>query len=501
MICSDTSIINVRNNNRDSSEHFLKEWITEFIELLFYLLIAFLLVYFVSPRVNRIIFLLLLPIIWFSKRDYFWIGFFFIMMEYPGGLFSGGLKDDPYRLPIYNLGPGVSFTINELFILLLLLKSFFVKRIVRNYSPPLFRKELKLLFWLYIGLILISPVIGMNTDAMSNVFKLSISLTLFYSIFHLINSQERLIKFLKIIFPFTFVAIAFQIYGLIYGEQLIAMVKPGVNVVQGSYDSDYPGGWIRPIELGNAMLITFSGSLLLLITRQEIFSKRYLILINLISFLVILMSGTRSWFIAFCSGYVLFIFMAGKKIPKLLINSIVVILIVIFSIREFSVVNRQVKNAFSRIMTIEKVIEGDITGGGTISRYNVRAPKVMQGFYSSTIILGAGFSDHFYEYSDGHVGYQNILLNVGIAGFLIFIYVILKILWIPFKITGKVCRDNKTYIRISVLTLIILLIVNTGTQTIGFTPDGINRIILMSLSLILIDLAVKKSMLRTGDSN
>ena len=481
-------------NNKNiyqESNFFRRNRIPEFIELFFYLFAAFFLVYFVDVRLNRWLFLIVLPIVWFSRRDYVWIAFFFILMEIPGGLFSGGLRDDPFRLPIYSLAPGFSFAINELFIVVILIKTLFVKRIERNYSPPFFQKELKLILWLFITLIIISPILGTSIDTISNFFKISLSLTLFYSLFHLINNEEHLVKFLKLMFPFVFVALALQIYGLINREQLIALVKPGILVAQGSYTSGDHEGWIRPIEMGHAMLITFTGSLFFLMSKRHNRELKYLVLINLISFLVIVMSGTRSWFIAFCLGYFAFFFLAGKRIPKLFINSIGVILIFIFFIGGISVVNKQVNNALSRIATIGKVIEGDITGGGTISRFDVRAPKVVDGFLSSSIILGAGFSDHFYKYADGHVGYHNVLLNTGIAGSLIFLYLIIKVLRRPIIITKKYKNINKSLLRTSIISLILLLIINTGTQTIGFTPDGVNRVVLMAYSLLIIDIAIK----------
>jgi hypothetical protein len=489
-------IIEVYNSQslNKKSGLFKRHGIFEFFELFFYLIVAFILVYYVDVRLNRWLFLIVLPLGWFSKRDYLWIAFLFILKEMPGGLFSGGLRDDPYRLPIYSLAPGFSFALNELFILIFFAKSLFNRRIKNNYISPFFRKELNLLLWLFIILILISPLLGMSFNSLSNVFKLSITFTLFYSVLRLLNTEEQLINFLRVMFPFAFVGLALQIYGLMNGEQLIALVKPGIKTVQGSYISGDPEGWIRPIELGHAMLITFSGSLFLLISGRHNFSKQYLILINLISFLVVLMSGTRSWFIAFCTGYIAFFFLARERIPRLIINSTVVIIIFIFFIGGISVVNNQVKNALSRFVTIEKVIEGDITGGGTISRYDIRAPRVMEGFYSSTIILGAGFSDHFYEYADGHVGYNNILLNTGVTGFLLFLYFIIQVFRKPIAIAKKYKNINKPLIKTSIISLIILLIINTGSQTIGFTPDSINRIVLMIFSLIMIDLAVKISM-------
>ena len=482
------------HQNIDQKSSFLsKIGISEFFELLFYLFVAFILVYFVDFRLNRWVFLIILPIVWFSKRDYLWIAFFFILMEMPGGLFSGGLKDDLYRLPIYSLAPGFSFSIHELFILVILAKTLFLRRITNNYSPPFFQKDLKSLSWLFTGLILISPVLGMSLNSISNVFKLALSLTLFYSLIRLISTEDQLIRFLKIMLPFAFLALSLQFYGLINGEQLIALFKPGIKATQGTYSVDNPEGWIRPIEMGHAMVITFTGSFFLLIRESVNRNIYYLILINILSFLVILMSGTRIWVIAFALAYLAFFILSGSRIPKLIVNSIVILFIVIMMVKGVSVIDKQVNSALNRIATVGRVLEGDITGGGTISRYDIRAPKVMEGFYSSTIILGAGFSDLYYNYADGHVGYHNILLNTGIVGFLLFIYVIIKTLRRPFLIKKYNYIFKGQLLKVSIISLLILLIINIGTQTVGFTPDSVNRVILMVYSLVMIDIAIKST--------
>ena len=141
--------------------------------------------------------------------------------------------------------------------------------------------------------------------------------------------------------------------------------------------------------------------------------------------------------------------------------------------------------------TVEAVVQGDITGGGTISRYNVKAPGVMKAFWSSSVISGAAFSDLFFDYSNGHIGYHNILLNAGIIGLLMFLLIIAKILSYPFRICDKFRGYDKTPFKVSVIPLVILLIINTGTQTIGYTPLGINRVILIFYALFLIELSRK----------
>lgn len=472
--------------------------IPDLAALLIYLFLSFFLVYFVGLRMNRVIFLLVLPAIWFSRKDYIWIAFLLILLEMPGGLFSGGLRDDPFRLPIYTFLPGISFSIQELIILVFFAKSLFNKKVTRHFNPPFFRKELKLLFWLYIIDVLISPLLGMSLASMSNVFKLSISLTLFYSVLRLINSEEQFIQFLKLMFPFAFIALGLQIYGLLTGEQLIALFKPGVSTVQGSYNiASKSETWIRPIEMAHAIFITFTGSLYLLLAKKHTMNKNYLVIVNLISFLVIFMTGTRSWVLAFIAGYIAFFLFAGSRTPKLIINSVIVLIVAVLMVSGIPVINKQVKNAYSRFATVETVFEGDITGGGTISRYDIRAPRVMEGFKSSTIILGAGFSDHFYNYADGHVGYHNMLLNAGILGFIVFIYVGWRVLSTPSKIARTNKCIDKPLLKISIIPFVILMIINTGTQTLGFTPDGISRIVLMIYSLLIIDIAIRLGLKNT----
>ncbi len=462
----------------------------EFAELLVYLFLAFILVYYTGVRLNRLIFLLLLPIIWYSKRDHFWLVFFFILMERPGGLFSGGQIDDPFRLPIYTLFSGLSFSLQELYIITLLAKILFNIKIRQESWNSFFKRDLKILAYYLLLLIIISPLMGMSVDSMSQTFKIVLlPLTLLYSLPRIINTEDKMIEFFKLLFPITFFTLGLQVFELVKGQQLISIVEPGTTAVQGIFSSTGSAGWVRPIEMGHAMLITFTGSLWLLVSKRHNFSRYYLMLINIISFLVIFMTGTRSWILAFAAGYLIFIFLTGIRSSSILIKFVIVILIVVSMINIIPIIHNQVINASGRVKTVEAVVQGDITGGGTISRYDVKAPGVMKAFWSSSVIFGAAFSDLFFDYSNGHIGYHNILLNAGIIGLFLFLLVITKVVSYPFRITFKFSGQNKTAFKVSVIPLIILLIINTGTQTIGYTPLGINRVILIFYALFLIELS------------
>lgn len=474
----------------------------EFFELIIYLFIAAFLIYSVNVTLTRVLFLLFLPIIWQSKRDYLWLAFLFIILEQPGGLFSGGLRDDLLRLPLYSLGPRLSISFHELVILLFLFKSLAGKSNYHRHFKFHFRNEVKLLIYLFLALLFISPIMGIGIRNIIAVVRLTVSLTLIYSLPRLINSKQQLIGFLKIIFPFVFIALILQIYGLINGEQLIAVFKPGVVSVQGSYSGI--GGsdvWVRPIEMGHVMLVVFTGSLWLLTKNGMEFGRSYLLLLNLLSFLVVFLSGTRSWVIAFVIGYLFYFRFLGYKVSKIIMRAIVVI--VLFAIiSTVPIINKQIQNSWSRVSTVEKIAEGDITAGGTISRYDIRAPRVMEGFLKSSILFGAGFSNIFFQYADGHVGYHNILLNTGILGALIFLYVVIRILKYPIAVIRRHRNFNVTFLKVSRIPLIIMLIINTGTQMIGYTPDGVIRIVLMAFALIIIDVSIKMEYFRThGNPN
>jgi hypothetical protein len=184
--------------------------------------------------------------------------------------------------------------------------------------------------------------------------------------------------------------------------------------------------------------------------------------------------------------------MRFSQLSAVSLKRIFLIIALIAIISQVSVIKNQILNAWNRLSTLEKVAEGDISAGGTASRFDERAPRVMQGFKESTILSGAGFSKLYYEYADGHVGYHNMLLNAGIIGMLLFFILIAKAFTLPYNLSKSrnISVQSKNELKASFLLLLALLIINTGTQTLGYTPDGANRYLLMVLSLVFINQAV-----------
>jgi len=453
------------------------------------LLVAAFVLYYIPAPIKHILYLGILPAVWYSKKDYFWVALFFVITDIPGGLFSGGTRIDEYSLPLYSPAESISFSITELFYILIFIKV--LKKYKRSSIPKnFFKGQMTAILILFVILIVISFPMGVSFQSLKNVYKTIIYLSLFYSFYRIINSEEKLIKFWGLLFPFTFIAVGLQLYSLLAGQQLIALFKPGVTSVQGVLDTTGAlGNWMRPIELVHVLLVCFTGTLFLLSYQKHNFSKNYLLLVNVMSFLGILLTGTRAWVLAFVLGYLIFFALTSGKAKEFSRFAIMIFIVGLLLVNFSPTLEKQVFTSWDRLTTVKSLAQGDITAGGTLGRLDRRAPRVMKGFESSNIIFGAGFSDRFYDYADGHVGYHNILLNIGIFGSFVIAITVLSLLIFPFSRITKYTEASPAWLKITVIPLLILMFINTGTQTIGFTPDGSNRVLLMSYAFVLINLS------------
>ena len=156
------------------------------------------------------------------------------------------------------------------------------------------------------------------------------------------------------------------------------------------------------------------------------------------------LSATRGWIVSFSLIIIIsFLITSGinaKKILGFAVFALVVVLIGLSNNR----IKEQVNYASSRVGTLEAVAEGDVTAEGTLSRVDVRGPKVIKVFRQSPV-FGWGFSDTARKYADSHVGNQTILLYSGITGFILllgffgyfsfklFLLYLNRYLWITFK--------------------------------------------------------------------
>jgi hypothetical protein len=260
-------------------------------------------------------------------------------------------------------------------------------------------------------------------------------------------------------------------------SQLVALFKSGVTTTQGVLS----GELLRPIEMALVVLICSFGSFLFLGTKVILFNKSYLLLINVLSLIVIIMTGTRSWFLAITSMYLFFIVLNYRRIGNMttyyILGGIVFLSILTF----IPIAGEQVGNAFNRIETITELAKGDLTAGGTMSRLTERAPRVMKGFWDSSVIFGAGYSDLYYNFGDGHVGFHNILLHSGILGFIIFMSFAITLFYKPIRISRTSAMSmHLNIVRNLPLFVPAVLIITSGTQFWGFNINDGRALLLAS---------------------
>src|SRR3954463_6821206 len=78
--------------------------------------------YFLPAIINQVVFVAVLVLFYRGKKNYFWLAFYFFLVDPPGALFP--LNDYNYGLPMFNLLPGSGRLVyfSELFIFTALLK-------------------------------------------------------------------------------------------------------------------------------------------------------------------------------------------------------------------------------------------------------------------------------------------------------------------------------------------------------------------------------------------
>lgn len=445
----------------------MKIWSKENNQLLLLLSLSFLSVYLLPRFVNMVIFLGFLVLIYRSRVDYLWLVWFFVIYDAPGLLFSAGRKDE-LRLPIYPLGPGISIGFQDLFLFVYFLKAIFSKRQLSF----VFKKEFTLFYIIGGFVFLYSFLLGMNFGILFQLIRTVLPWAWVLLMPYFINSQEQILKVSRLLFPFIFFALASQIYTYYTGSYLDDLLQGG------------KGDFLQVTENGeasrsaSAVFITFFifvQSFFFFLWKNRTFSKYYLATIIFTALLTIFLTATRGWIIAFLFiSMGAFLFLSGNRLFKQTVRIAIIAggLLLILQYN-FPIVKRQIKLTYERVITLQKLAEGDITAGGTLSRISERGPRVMAKVWESPLI-GWGFSEDYYQYADGHVGNQTIMLNVGILGYLyltgLLFYFCYKI-WVLSRKNIFILRYG-TAPRVYLLGLLAVFIIHSSsTQFWGYDME------------------------------
>jgi len=279
------------------------------------------------------------------------------------------------------------------------------------------------------------------------------------------------------IFPFVFIAFAAQLLVFPLG------VPPSVSIFGWEFQNaeNIIGEVNAKEELSryafSTLLLTMAlmGSMYYLNVRGKPFNRYYLGLIMFTCFFSVVLAGSRSWTIGLGTSIILWSLMSFRRIKKILLPGLGIILLVFLIRHNLPVINHQLDMALTRIKTFELFAEGDITAGETSSRFDIRGPTVMKAFHKTNPLIGAGYSEFFFNNADGHVGHQSLLLQSGYLGYILLnlfiIYLILKQLFLYLR-SGT--TDSRVALIAGSLILLGLYIILPGLAIFSYMASPEN---------------------------
>lgn len=398
-----------------------------------------------------------------SKKDYFWIALFFILTESPGYLIS--YFDEKHNLANYGLKISSLRYIyyQEIVCLLLFAKALYYRNIK---FISLFRNIVLVFLTYSLFLFAYSFMYDFPINRVFRTIRALIPLTLFFSIPVLMKKFEYYIKWFQLLKYFIIFVFLVQFIELFIGERL-AYALGGVRITD-MWSSDYnldEKELLRPLYSYYYIIITIIIAFTLIASRRFYFNKNELFILSVFGFLSILISGTRGYIIALSVFFILCV--VFTKVFNKKFSSLLVFLLLFSFILLIPNVNKQFAGVFSRLSTVELLLKGDLTAGGTLKRVETRAPKVFEVYNSGPRILGYGYSKNFWDNMDNHVGPVTVLLNAGIIGTLIIL-----LLWLSYIIRTLQLSKKNAYVKYPMRILVFgfsILIIIHFTSNIVFS--------------------------------
>lgn len=415
--------------------------IPSYLLLYLFLIIITIVVQIIAPKSIAIIWYITLLLLYLrSKDEAFWLAFFFVTVDG----FLGFLGS--YSLLIKAL-PGLpGIEVAQFYVIISIIKA----NQTRAKSFVYYNGYLKALFVYLIFLIIWGQLMGFSggLNDYFRIFKLTFPLFLFYSIPRLFNSLDSFERFFKFIFIILIVAFAAQIFNLITG------ISPSESLILNEQQIAESGEYRGFYNSGATFLGAF-GALYYLSCKSKSFNSFYLYIILVCAFGMAFLSATRGWILAI--GFIILmnlIFVQKLSFKRILGFSSIIVICILAGFNNQKI-KKQVNFTYDRLMTLEDLVDGDVTAGGTLTRINYRAPRVMKKWFESPI-FGWGFSDAWREYEDGHVGNQSILLHAGVVGFSLLIGFLLFFCLKLFFIFQKLPQSYT--LQRSIITFIIMLL-------------------------------------------
>lgn len=386
----------------------------------------------------------------------------------------------------------------EIFIYLSLFKAILIKR-----SYDFIYKTAFLLLGLYlIVMVATSFALGTTMITLLKALKMMLPYTLLYSLPKLISEEGDWENFFRLLFPFAIIIVLTQIYQLITGAALsnsfgtdFIATNSQVSTFYNEVDpSTYADKAARPFISHFLGLIIMMGAVFYRVKKSSQFKEIYLDLIIATTVLIPILSATRSFVIAyFILFFAYLILTKGNKLK--LLNIVIIGIGIGYILLSSNIIQGQLIGSVKRLSTIELLVAGDLSAGGTLSRFTEYSP-VLLNYWKDSPVFGWGFSSFFASASNSHAGLANLLFNVGVAGFILFIIYWISLVWIPLNVSTKLSPKNPYKESLFVLIFVFFgyfVINNAGQQftyLIGFIGTGFSQMIFLTFS----DFTIRESL-------
>ena len=430
-------------------------------EILYLYLLFFITVIIVYsfPALLKTIYLIILLIIFYrSRKEYFWLAFVIIAESNPGGLFWA--MDSENSLSLIS-----QTSFGSLFFWMVFTILAFLKVTGRHLENPHFLKYYLPIFIFYFAGLLI--VFGIYR--WPSMIRMTLPWLYLIIIPKMLRTRDDFVGFFNLIFSFVPFVLAAQIISIIKGGNLAALMGGLTNEAIRYLSIDETAEALRPVDGILIPYLSLMGILYYVSLTKPMFSKKYLYGSIGLSLVSTFLTATRSWMISTGFLVIIYLLISSKQplklLPKLIFPAIVIFLILNY----VPSLKMQSSRAVERYETVELLMKGDVTAGGTLSRLDKRAPRVMSKFYESPII-GWGYGKEGARFSDGHVGNQNLLMQTGIIGFGLFFLV-----WISYirKLYKKYTflKTNNNYKKAFILLISFLpaiFIIHSSAQWFSF---------------------------------
>jgi hypothetical protein len=436
-------------------------------DLILVMLLLILFLYFIPSF--KVVFLFgLLLLFFFSKRenDFFWIVVALVLIDYPMNLFWQ-MQDYIFRFGRIKLSYIHMFSIIS-----------FVKILVR----PGYLKSSGLLkkpFIIYILMVSILLVVGLTNGIRGGgktgyryIYQFGLTffiIPLFISVPKMLDNLKSLRRFTNLIFFLVIINFIGQLISVALRQNLHSL-----------FGGEIPENWdsgifysttdlVRPAFGALIHFFAFLISTYYYFSRDLFYKKRLLLVIIVISYFSCLITASRGWIIAYTFFLILTLynsFRSGKFLTTV-IRTVIILVPFIILVFINSTFRNHFNKVFERLSTIELLMQGDITVGGTNTRLSDRSLTVMTKFYEKPI-LGWGYSQVGMETSDGHVGNQTNLMFGGLIGFLVILYILIYFIMKILKLNNALSTINiyKKSLPVLIFAIIALVIIHSSSSQI-----------------------------------